>query len=121
MFKLASEIKYTVVLDDQNKVKAIEGSEKLLEKKRTSWSPTGRDVIRAHLEADKLRKEFEQELGHVPDVLARPGESWVRTETVDIGNGQTLTLEKTYEYVGTEKVGDRMLDKITTARRPRSR
>ena len=27
-----------------------------------------------------LKKAFEQELRHLPDVLARPGESWERTE-----------------------------------------
>jgi hypothetical protein len=113
LFKLAGETIYTVVLDDQNKVKAIEGAEKLLEK-ADKLSPEARDLIRSHLEADKLRKEFEQELGHLPDVLARPGESWVRTEIVEIGNGQSLTLEKKYEYVGTEKVGDRTLDKISS-------
>ena len=113
LFKLAGEANYTVVLDDQNKVKAIEGAEKLLEK-ADKLSPEARDLIRSHLEADKLRKEFEQELGHLPDVLARPGESWVRTEIVEIGDGQSLTFEKKYEYVGIEKVGDRTLDKISS-------
>src|ERR1017187_5727111 len=32
VFKLTGEIGYTIVLDNQNKVKAIEGTEKLLEK-----------------------------------------------------------------------------------------
>jgi len=113
VFNLASEIIYTVVLDDQNKVKAIEGAEKLLAK-ADKLDPMARDLIRSQLEADKLRREFEQELGHLPDVLARPGESWVRTETADIGNGQTLTFQKKYEYAGTEKKGDRTLDKITS-------
>jgi Family of unknown function (DUF6263) len=113
VFKLASEISYTVVLDDQNKVKAIEGAEKLLEK-ADKLSPTARDLIRSNLESDKFRREFEQEIGHLPDVLARPGESWDRTEILDIGNGQSLTLQKKYEYLGTEKKGDRTLDKISS-------
>ena len=32
VFKLTAEIGYTIVLDNQNKVKAIEGSEKLLKR-----------------------------------------------------------------------------------------
>jgi hypothetical protein len=110
-FKLAAETAYTVVLDDGNKVKAIEGAEKLLEK-ADKLSPQARDVIRSHLEVDRLKTDFAQELGNVPDVLTRPGESWERTEVSDIGSGQTLHFRKKYEYVGTEKKGDKTLDKI---------
>jgi len=113
VFKLASESVYTVVLDDKNKVKAIEGAEKLLEK-ADKLSPPARDIIRSRLESDKLKMEFEQEHRRLPDVLARPGESWDRTEVVDVGSGQTLTFQKKYEYVGTEKKGGKTLDKISS-------
>ena len=71
-------------------------------------------MVRSQLESDKLKKEFEQSHRNLPDVLARPGESWERTETVDVGGGQTLTFRKKYEYAGTEKKGDKTLDKITS-------
>jgi len=44
--------------------------------------------------------------------LARPGHSWERTDKLALGNGQTFTFRKRYEYAGTEKRGDAMLDKI---------
>jgi uncharacterized protein DUF6263 len=113
VFKLTAEIGYTVVLDNQNKVKAIEGAEKLLEKAE-KLSPPARNAIRSHVESDTLKKAFEQELRHLPDILARPGESWERTEVLDVGSGQTLTFQKKYEYVGTEKIGDKTLDKISS-------
>jgi hypothetical protein len=113
VFKLTGEIGYTIVLDNQNKVKAIEGTEKLLEKAE-KLSPPARSAIRSHIEADTLKKSFEQELRHLPDILARPGESWERTEVLDLGSGQTLTFQKKYEYVGTEKMGDKTLDKISS-------
>jgi hypothetical protein len=113
VFKLASEATYTVVLDDQNKIKAIEGAEKLLEK-ADKLSPTARDTIRSHIETDRLKLEFEQYLRRLPDVLARPGETWERTEILDLGNGQTLTFQKKYEYVGTEKKGDKTLERISS-------
>ena len=112
VFKLTGQITYTVVLDNQNKVKAIEGSEKLLEKAE-KLSPPARDAIRSKVQADKLKMSFEQQLRQLPDILARPGESWERTEVLDVGSGQTLTFQKKYEYVGTEKIGDKTLDKIT--------
>jgi Family of unknown function (DUF6263) len=113
VFKLSAAIDYTLVLDNQNKVKAVEGSEKLLEK-ADQLSPQARTAVRSRLESDTLKKSFEQEMRHLPDVLARPGESWERTEVLDVGSGQTLTFQKKYEYVGTEKVGDKTLDKITS-------
>ena len=113
LFKLASEVVYTVVLDDQNKVKAIEGTEKLQEK-ADKLDATARDLIRSQFESDKLKRSFEQELRILPDVLARPGEPWERTEILEIGGGQTLTFHKKYEYLGTEKVANKSLDKISS-------
>jgi hypothetical protein len=113
IFKLVGEIEYTVVLDGQNKAKAIEGTEKLLEK-ADKLSPPARDAIRSRVEADKLKTEFEQSHRNLPDVLARAGEPWERDETMDIGGGQTLSFHKKYEYAGTEKKGDKTLDKITS-------
>jgi hypothetical protein len=113
VFKLASQIAYTVVLDANNKVKAVEGTEKLLEK-ADKLDPLVRDSMRSRLQADKLKAKFEQSHGNLPDVLARPGEPWERTETLDIGSGQELVFRRKYEYAGTEKKGDKALDKITT-------
>ncbi|MGP0062817.1 MAG: DUF6263 family protein [Isosphaeraceae bacterium] len=113
VLKLVSEISYTVVLDSKSKVKAIEGAEKILEK-ADKLDATGRDAIRSRIEGEKLKTQFEQSHGNLPDILARPGESWERTETLDAGGGQTLTFRKKYEYVGTEKKGDKTLDKITS-------
>jgi hypothetical protein len=112
MFKLAGQASYTIVLDNRNKVQAIEGIEKLLEK-ADKLSPPARDAIRERMNTDKLKARFEQEHGNLPDVLCRPGEPWERTEVLDIGSGQTLVFKKRYEYVGTEKKGDKTLDKIS--------
>lgn len=113
VFKLASEMAYTVVLDNQNKIKAIEGAEKLIEK-ADKLDPKARDTLRSRLETDKIKSRFEQAHRNLPDVLARTGEPWERTEVMDIGGGQTLTFRKKYEYAGTEKKGDQTLDKITS-------
>jgi hypothetical protein len=112
VFKLASQAAYTVVLDANNKVKAIEGTEKLLEK-ADQIDPPFRDVIRSQFQADKLKAKFEQAHDDLPEVLARPGEPWERTEPMDLGGGQELVSRRKYEYAGTEKKGDKTLDKIT--------
>jgi Family of unknown function (DUF6263) len=112
VFKLAGQIAYTIVLDDKNKIKAVEGTEAMLEK-ADKLDEKIRSTMRSQLNADKLKSKFEQSHQNVPDVLARPGESWERTETFESGD-QGLKLRKKYEYAGTEKKGDKTLDKITS-------
>jgi hypothetical protein len=112
VFKLVSQTAYTVVLDDKNKVKAIEGTEKLLEKTE-KLDDKAQEIIKGHFDSQKLKTKFEQVLQVLPDVLARSGEPWERTELLEIG-GQTFTFRKKYEYAGSEKKGDKTLDKITS-------
>ena len=111
LYKLESQVAYTVVLDGQNKVKAIEGTEKLREK-AGKLDPIAREQVRSLIEAGPLKAQFEQEHRNLPDGPAKPGESWERTEIVEYG-GPPLSFRKKYEYAGTEKRGDKTLDKIT--------
>lgn len=112
VYKMAGEISYTVVLDDKYAVKAVEGTEKLLEK-ADKLSETARATIRSRLQSDKLKLKFEQDHKNLPDVLTRPGDSWQRSEILDVGNGQVLTIERKYTYVGTEKKDGKSYDKIS--------
>ena len=109
--KATAGVHYTVVVDGQNKVKAIEGTEKILEKAE-KLSPQARDLIAAQMKTEKLKRRFEQEHGNVPEVLARPGDTWERNEILDISGGQILSFKKKYEYVGTETQNNKTLEKI---------
>jgi hypothetical protein len=112
VFKLAGQLSYTIVLAAHNKVTAIERTEKLAADAE-QLDPVARETIRSRIDPATLKLEFEQEHQNLPDVLARPGEPWERTELVDIGNGQSLSFRRKYEYMGTEKQGDKTLDKIS--------
>jgi hypothetical protein len=111
IYKLESQVAYTVVLDGQNKVKAIEGTEALQEK-AGKLDPIAREQIRGRIEAGRIEAQFEQEHRNLPDAPAKPGDSWERTEIEEYG-GPPLSLHKKFEYAGTEKRGDKALDKIT--------
>ncbi len=111
-YKVESAASYSVVLDKEDKVKAIEGIEKLREQ-ASKLDAIAREQIRGRIEADRLKAQFEQEHRNLPDAPAKPGESWERTEVVDYG-GQPLSFRKKYEYTGTEKRGKQTLDKITS-------
>jgi hypothetical protein len=114
LYKAENQVAYTVVLDGRNKVKAIEGAD-ALKARVDKLDPRAADLLRSRLAADALTQEFEQihGLGALPDGPVQPGASWERTEPIDLGAGLELVLRKKYEYAGTEKKGDKALDKIT--------
>jgi hypothetical protein len=113
IFKVMGEIGYTIVIDDKNKVKAVEGAEKILEKVDKLSAPA-REALRSQLEGAKLKSKFEQAHGNLPGGLARPGERWERTEISNIGNDITLTFRKKYEYLGAETKLGRTLDRVSS-------
>ena len=113
VFKLESMIAYVVVLDGQAKVKAIEGTEQLKQKAENLNAPIAREEFQNEIGADRLTRKFEQGIHNFPDILARTGEPWERTEVLEI-NGKTFTVRKKYEYRGTEKKGDKTLEKISS-------
>jgi hypothetical protein len=113
VFKLESTIAYVVLLDKETKVKAIEGVDKLREKVEKVNDAIAREEFQNEINADRLKTRFEQELHSLPDVVVRTAEPWERTEILDI-NGKTFTIRKKYEYRGTEKKGDKVLDKISS-------
>jgi Family of unknown function (DUF6263) len=113
VFEQESMIAYVVLLDKETKVKAIEGVEKLREKAEKLNDPIAREEFQSEINADRLKARFEQELRSLPDVVVRTAEPWERTEILDI-NGKTFTIRKKYEYRGTEKKGEKVLEKISS-------
>jgi Family of unknown function (DUF6263) len=112
LFKLESAIAYTVVLDKQLKVMGVEGTEKLKEKAEKLADSIAREEFQHAIGVERLKTKFEQALRILPDIPAHAGESWERTELLEI-NGKTLTVRKKYEYVGSEKKGEKTLEKIS--------
>ena len=113
LYKLDGQVAYTVVLDGKNKVKAIEGADALRERV-DRLDPRAGDLLRSRLAADTLKAGVRAGPRRPCRTgPAKPGESWERTEAVDSGAGLELVLRKKYEYAGTEKRGNKTLDKIT--------
>jgi hypothetical protein len=111
VYKLGSHLEYTVVLDAHNKVKAVEGTEKVLEQ-ADKLDEKAKQTLRDAVSYQQIKDEFEEIHSDLPDGLVRPGESWDRTDRHSLGNGQTLTFQRKYEYAGTEKRGDATLHRI---------
>jgi hypothetical protein len=111
VFKLENTITYTVVLDQQSRVKAINGTEKLKEKAEKLTDSVAREEFARATSVDRLKTKFEQAFRILPDTPLHAGESWERDELLEI-NGKTFTARKKYEYVGNEKEGDKNFEKI---------
>jgi hypothetical protein len=113
VFKLQSALAYTVVLDGQAKVKAVEGTEQLKEKAQKLNSPLASEEFQNEIGVERLKVKFEQAMHSFPDVPARIGEPWERAELLEI-NGKTFSVRRKYEYRGIEKKGDKPLEKISS-------
>jgi hypothetical protein len=112
LFKLTVGLEYTIVLDPKdNKVAAIEGTEKL-QAKIDELEDTAKILVKDQISADKFKQEFERELGVLPTTLVREGDTWDRTEVLGLGGAQTFTFERQYEYKGTVEQDGKTLDRI---------
>ncbi len=111
--KVSADVSFTFVLDKDGKIAAVEGAENILQKLQES-NPDVADMLRERFQADSMKKTISDEFQYLPDTLVRPGDSWTRKQTQDLGMGQTLTYETRYEYTGTVQVDGKTLDKITS-------
>lgn len=103
---------FTIVVNKDGEVSAIEGAEKVLPKADT-LDPAIADALKKRFGADSLKRDAGETFGMFPKTALRPGEPWDRTEIMDIGGGQTLTFLRKYEYVGTTEENGKTLDKLS--------
>ncbi len=108
MFRARVGSSYTVVLGKDNKVVAVEGTEKLLE----NASPAAAELLRNEVKPETIQREAQQSLSILPDGPVDVGDSWTRSSVNAIGGGQTLSFETRYEYLGTEEKDGQKLDKV---------
>jgi uncharacterized protein DUF6263 len=99
---------YTIVLDKDNKVTAVEGLQKIIE----TLPPAAAEAFKQEYDQEKIKRETQQSLNVLPDKPVKPGDRWQRTEVMRIGDGQKFTFDTNYEYIGTVEKGGRTLDKI---------
>jgi hypothetical protein len=111
IFKLLVGSSHTLILDDQGKVKFVQGTEMTLGKLE-GLDPKVSGVVKKTLQSESIQRKFEQTQSSLPETAVKPGDSWERVEDAELGAGQTLTFKKRYEYVGPVEEGGKTLDKI---------
>lgn len=111
VLKALAGASYIVVFDKDGKVAGIEGAEKAIPKADDLDSAIATE-LKKRFEVERLKRESNEAYSIFPDILLRKGEPWERSETMDLGGGQTLTFQKTYEYQGNVEKDGKSLDKI---------
>ncbi len=111
IFKAVAGSSYTILVGKDGKVAGVEGLDKLLQR-ADELNPAAAEMLKSRLNPEQIKKQIAEENAKYPDILVRQGETWKRTESQDLGSGQVLTFEKTYEYLGTVEKDGKTLDKI---------
>jgi len=100
---------YTVLVDKDQQVTAVQGVDKVLE-----TAPQGAAAaLKEALSLPTLKRAVAQEWAAIPNKVVNKGEKWQKTQVLDIGGGQTLTFENYYEYQGTVEKGGKTFDRIS--------
>lgn len=112
VMKALSGSKYELTVDKANEVTAVSGTEASI-KRAEELNPQAAEALKGRLNADAIKKRSKEAHAKFPaGLLVRQGETWTRTEAMDLGSGQTMTFEKKYEYQGTVEKDGKTLDKI---------
>lgn len=108
MMEVLAKAKVTSVYDSTGKLTALEGVQDLLNQAPAD----AQTLLKAEFDLEKYQKAQEERLKFFPADPLQKGDKWQRTETMDLGGGQALKVEKEYEYQGTVDKDGKQLDKI---------
>ncbi|MGE3777418.1 MAG: DUF6263 family protein [Pirellulaceae bacterium] len=108
--KALAQKESTVIVDQHNRVTAVELDQSFL----AGLPVNVQDLVKGQLDPENLKSVVNQEHDRLPSEPVRPGDTWVRTENMNLGAGQQMTFQMEYAYAGPVQQGDKSLDKITS-------
>jgi len=100
---------WTIVLDEDGNITAIEGKEKMLD----SLGADAAKEMQRQLDQEYLLDEANRGLEAIPVDPVKQGDTWELDSEMRLEAGQTMNFHKRYEYAGTVEQEGRTLDKIT--------
>lgn len=107
-FRAMAGASYTTVVDAENRFVSAEGLDEILKPAQ----PQVNELLKSHFNLDKLRLEHERSLARYPDKPVKEGDTWDQVDEMDLGSGQTLKMDRRYEYRGTIERDGRTLDQV---------
>lgn len=104
LFRALAEAEWTSTYDADHQITS-------LEYKDDPFSQLD-EAMREEVSPERWMKMSKVELARLPDSAVAVSDTWTRTEPMNLGSGQTLTIEKQYEYLGTQETGGVVFDRI---------
>ena len=105
LFTLLYKSKWTVVLDKQDEISDLK-----LTKPKDVKVP---DIFKSMFSKKYFRQSMTQEFTRMPVKPVKPGDTWERTESQELGGGQSLTMTVEYKYIGETEKNNKKLHKVT--------
>ncbi len=105
LFTLLYKSKWTVVLDKQNDISDLK-----LTKPKDVTVP---EIFKSMFSKKYFRQSMTQELTRMPAKPVSAGDTWERTESQELGGGQSLTITVEYKYIGETEKNNKKLHKVT--------
>ncbi|MGQ0633021.1 MAG: DUF6263 family protein [Planctomycetaceae bacterium] len=70
-------------------------------------------IVASQLDVQKLKESVNEQLKSIPSDPIKTGDTWERTQKVNLGAGQVMTFSTKYTYEGEVEQNGRKLDRIT--------
>ena len=120
-FKALVGAKFTAILDKNQKVEKVEGKEKFIQD-LGAGSPQMDALLKKIMTDDALKQMCDPSFGLTPtDGPKKPGDTWKKESTIDLGPIGTYAVSYTFKYVGHRRMRRRRTIGRRTWTRSRSR
>lgn len=96
LIEISANASWTVVRDKDNRVKSIDGRDRMLE----SLDQTKREMKKKQFDADFLREQANREMLRIPSQPLNRGDSWELAEAMRLEAGQNLNFKHRFTYQG---------------------
>ena len=100
----------TMVFDKDNKLTSVTPDQDYL----GALPVAVQGLVKSEFDPEQLKKAAAQDLARLPTEAVNKGDTWDRTETVNLGAGQVMTFVSRYTYEGEADKNGKKLDKITS-------
>jgi hypothetical protein len=100
----------TTTYDNTNRVHKVELEQDVL----GQLPDQVQQLAKSQLDPEYLKKQANQQLDQLPSEPVKKGDTWQRTESVNLGAGQVMTFGVDYTYEGTVEKDGKTLDKISS-------
>ena len=118
-FKKLVGAEFTVTLDKNSKVEKVEGKDAFVAS-LGAGSPQMDTLLKRIMTDDALKQMCDPTLGLIPDSPKKPGDTWKKESTLNLGPIGSYTVVYNFKFVGADKDMDKIeVDTLLTYNAPK--